>query len=100
MAILRAVGAHPWYLFLLIQLEVLLLTVMAMLAGAVTLVAALWGLQDTLASRYGLFININPFTLQSLYWAAAILAVSALLACIPAFTAYRRALSDGLAIRL
>jgi len=100
MAILRAVGAHPWYLFVLIQLEVLLLTLFALVAAAVTLVVTLWGLQDTLASSYGLFININPFSVQSLYWAAAVLLVSALLACIPAFTAYRRALSDGLAIRL
>ena len=100
MAVLRAVGAHPWYLFVLIQLEVLLLTAFALLAAAITLLVALWGLQDILASRYGLFININPFSLQSLYWAVAVLAVSALLACIPAFTAYKRALSDGLAIRL
>ncbi|SNY54444.1 putative ABC transport system permease protein [Arsukibacterium tuosuense] len=100
MAILRAVGAHPWYLFVLIQLEVLLLTVMALLAAAVTLVVTLWALQEMLASSYGLFININPFSLQSLYWAGAVLLISALLACIPAFTAYRRALSDGLAIRL
>ncbi|MDX1678188.1 ABC transporter permease [Arsukibacterium sp.] len=100
MAILRAVGAHPWYLFVLIQLEVLLLTLLALLVAAVTLVVSLWALQDRLASSYGLFININPFTLQTLYWAGAVLLVSALLACIPAFTAYRRALNDGLAIRL
>jgi putative ABC transport system permease protein len=100
MAILRAVGAHPWYLFVLIQLEVLLLTLTAMLLAAVTLVIALWGLQDTLASQYGLFITINPFSLQTLYWAGAIVLASALMACIPAFTAYRRALNDGLAIRL
>ncbi|WP_019675900.1 ABC transporter permease [Arsukibacterium perlucidum] len=100
MAILRAVGAHPWYLFVLIQLEVLLLTALALLAAAVSLVVTLWALQDTLASNYGLFININPFSLQSLYWAGAVLIISALLACIPASTAYRRALNDGLAIRL
>ena len=100
MAILRAVGAHPWYLFVLIQLEVLLLTALALLAAAVSLVVTLWALQDTLASSYGLFININPFSLQSLYWAGAVLVISALLACIPASTAYRRALNDGLAIRL
>ncbi|WP_213996791.1 ABC transporter permease [Arsukibacterium sp.] len=100
MAILRAVGAHPWYLFVLIQLEVLLLTILALLAAAVTLVVTLWALQDMLAGSYGLFININPFSVQSLYWAGAVLLISALLACIPAYTAYRRALSDGLAIRL
>lgn len=99
-AILRAVGASPWYLFWLIQLEVLLLTLLSMVAAAVFLVLSLWAIQDTLAASYGLFISINPFSLQTLYWAGAILLATALLACIPAFAAYRRALTDGLSVRL
>lgn len=99
-AILRAVGANPWYLFWLIQLEVLLLTVLSMLAAALFLVVSLWAIQDTLAAHYGLFISINPFSLQTLYWAGAILVATAVLACIPAFAAYRRALTDGLSVRL
>lgn len=99
-AILRAVGANPWYLFWLIQLEVLLLTVLSMLAAALFLVVSLWAIQDTLAAHYGLFISINPFSLQTLYWAGAILMATAVLACIPAFAAYRRALTDGLSVRL
>ncbi len=100
MAILRAVGASPWYLFWLIQLEVLLLTSVSMLSSAVLLLAALWGVQDYLAANYGLFISLSPFSLQSLYWAGGILAAAALLACVPALVAYRRALTDGLSIRL
>ncbi len=100
MAILRAVGAHPWYLFVLIQLEVLLLTILALVLSAAVLVGTLWALQDVLASSYGLFISVNPFSWQSLYWAGAVLLASAVLACIPAVSAYRRALSDGLTIRL
>ncbi|GGW53027.1 ABC transporter permease [Alishewanella tabrizica] len=99
-AILRAVGANPWYLFWLIQLEVLLLTVLSMLAAALFLVISLWAIQDTLAAHYGLFISVNPFSLQTLYWAAAILVATAVLACIPAFAAYRRALTDGLSVRI
>lgn len=99
-AILRAVGANPWYLFWLIQLEVLLLTVLSMLAAALFLVVSLWAIQDTLAAHYGLFISINPFSMQTLYWAGAILMATAVLACIPAFAAYRRALTDGLSVRL
>lgn len=99
-AILRAVGASPWYLFWLIQLEVLLLTLMAMLGAAGLLVAALWGVQDWLAANYGLFISINPFSWYTLYWAGGILLSAAVLACIPAMVAYRRALTDGLSIRL
>lgn len=99
-AILRAVGASPWYLFWLIQLEVLLLTLIAMLGAAGLLVAALWGVQDWLAANYGLFISINPFSWYTLYWAGGILLSAAVLACIPALVAYRRALTDGLSIRL
>ncbi|OYW90384.1 MAG: peptide ABC transporter permease, partial [Alishewanella sp. 32-51-5] len=99
-AILRAVGASPWYLFWLIQLEVLLLTLLAMLGAAGLLVAALWGVQDWLAANYGLFISINPFSWYTLYWAGGILLSAAVLACIPAMVAYRRALTDGLSIRL
>jgi putative ABC transport system permease protein len=99
-AILRAVGANPWYLFWLIQLEVLLLTLLAMLGAAGLLVAALWGVQDWLAASYGLFISINPFSWYTLYWAGGILLAAAVLACIPALVAYRRALTDGLSVRL
>jgi len=99
-AILRAVGASPWYLFWMIQLEVLLLTLLSMCAAAIFLLVSLWAIQDTLAASYGLFISINPFSLQTLYWAGAILVSAALLACIPAFAAYRRALTDGLSVRL
>ncbi|WP_333608139.1 ABC transporter permease [Arsukibacterium sp.] len=100
MAILRAAGAHPWYLLLLIQLEVVMLTLVAMLAAAALLVGSLYFLQDRLASSYGLFISINPFDLSTVYWAAAILMAAIVLAMIPAYSAYQRALNDGLSIRL
>lgn len=100
MAILRAAGAHPWYLFVLIQLEVLLITLLSMLSAAAVLWLALFALQDTLAAEFGLFIGLNIIKLTSLYWAGAVLFLAALLATLPALLAYRRALSDGLAIRL
>ena len=100
MAILRAAGAHPWYLFVLIQLEVLLITLLSMLSAAVVLWLALFALQDTLAAEFGLFIGLNIIKLTSVYWAGAVLLLAALLATLPALLAYRRALSDGLAIRL
>lgn len=100
MAILRAVGAHPWYLFVLIQVEVLLLTLMSLALAAVLLVAILWGVQDTLASQYGLFISLNPFSYDTLYWAGAILLLAVILGTIPSWLAYSRALAEGLTVRL
>lgn len=100
MAILRAVGAHPWYLFVLIQMEVLLLTLMSLVLAAVLLVAILWGVQDTLASQYGLFIGLNPFSYDTLHWAGVILLLAVVLGTIPSWLAYRRALAEGLTVRL
>ncbi|MDX5405693.1 MAG: ABC transporter permease [Chromatiaceae bacterium] len=100
MAILRATGAHPWYLFVLIQLEVLLITVLAMLTAVLLLSGSLFLLQDSLAASYGLFIGLNVIKLTTLYWAAGIILLAMLLAVIPAVSAYRKALADGLTVRL
>lgn len=99
-AILRAVGAHPWYLFMLIQIEVVLLVLVSMLSAAVLLTGTLWLLQEPLSSRYGLVIGLNAFSINTLYWAGLILGLAVVLAFIPAYQAYRRALADGLSVRL
>lgn len=99
-AILRAVGARPGYLFILVEMEVVLLTLLSMLSAAILLVAGLWLVQPVLSSQYGLFISLNPFDLYTLYWAGAILLLSAILGAIPSWLAYRSALTDGLAVRL
>lgn len=100
MAVLRAAGAHPWYLFVLVQLEVLLITVVSMVSAAALLFISLVLLQDKLAADYGLFIGFNIIRLNTLYWAGAIVLLSAILAMVPGVLAYRKTLSDGLTVRL
>jgi len=100
MAILRAAGAHPWYLFILIQAEVLLITLMSMLSAALLLFVSLYLLQDKLAAEFGLFIGLNITSQTSLYWLSAIMVLAMLLAAIPGVLAYRKALADGLSVRL
>ena len=100
MAILRAAGAHPGYLFVLIQLEVLLITLFAMLGAAALLYSSLFLMQDSIAAEFGLFISLHIIKLQTLYWAGAVLVLASLLATIPGVLAYRKALSDGLTVRL
>ena len=100
MAILRAAGAHPGYLFVLIQLEVLQITLFAMLGAAALLYSSLFLLQDSIAAEFGLFISLHIIKLQTLYWAGAVLVLASLLATIPGVLAYRKALSDGLTVRL
>ncbi|MDP5188285.1 ABC transporter permease [Rheinheimera baltica] len=100
MAILRATGAHPWYLFVLIQLEVQIVTLLSMLSAAALLFVSLFVLQDKLAAEFGLFISLQIIKLNTLYWAGGVMVLSAVLATIPGIIAYRKALADGLTIRL
>lgn len=97
-AILRVLGASPVYLLLLVELEILLLALVAVMGGILLLTGGLWFAQPLLTEQFGLFINTNPLQAQTLYLAAAIVGLAALLGLIPAVTAYRRALNNGLAI--
>jgi putative ABC transport system permease protein len=96
MAVLRAVGASPIVIFLLIQLEAMLLVV----TGVIVAVLALWMsmqlFRDYIISEYGLFINQHPFSahiMQDLGW---VLLVSFVIAMIPAISAYRHSLHTHL----
>lgn len=99
-AILRAVGARAWHLFVLIELEVLLITLLAMACGAGLLVGALFFAQPLLAEHLGLFIDINPIHSGIPGIAGLVIAMALVLGLIPAASAYRRALHDGLSQRL
>lgn len=99
MAILRALGASPLLLLLLIQLEVVLITTLGLALGSLLLWAGLHGAQPWLVSELGLFINTNIWQLELLYYTGGILLLGILLGFIPGLVAYRRALSDGLSVR-
>ncbi len=100
LAILRTVGASGLTLFWLIELEVLLLTVISLATGLLLLTASLAIAQPWLATEFGLFIAINPISAQTAYLLAGILGLAALMGLVPAISAYRRALSEGLNPRL
>jgi putative ABC transport system permease protein len=90
--VLRAVGASPLVIFLLIQIEAMLLVVV----GVISAVAMLWLTmhlgRDVIISEYGLFINSNPFSSQILQDIGLVLLVSFFIAMIPAISAYRHSL--------
>ncbi|MCC5854920.1 MAG: ABC transporter permease [Idiomarina sp.] len=99
-AILRATGARPWSIFWLIQLEVVLMVVTAIIVS----IGFLWGtllvMQQFLVQQFGILIETNPLNANLGLFALAALAVATLMACIPAFMAYRTALSKGLTPRI
>lgn len=100
LAILRAVGAHAGYLFALIEIEALLLASLGVVLGILLLSLSLLLLQPWLAAEFGLFISINPLNSEALWIAAGAVLLAGLLALVPALVAYRRALVDGLGVRL
>jgi len=100
LAILRAVGARPWQLFVLIELEVLLLAVLGIIGGFVLLTVSLLLLQPWLSSQYGLVISVLAVHPHTGYGLAAMLVLALLLGALPAFNAYRQGLTQGLQVRL
>lgn len=99
-AILRATGARPWHIFLLIQVEVVLLIASAILISIGTLWGALLIAQRALVERFGVLIEANPLSMALLNFSGLALALGILLAFIPATMAYRAALTKGLTPRV
>ena len=99
LAVIRAVGAHPSFVFLMIEIEALMLTA-AGIAGAIT---ALWltlvSAQDLFSERYGLFIDVDFISTRVLIISGIMLGATAVLALIPGLSAYRASLNQGLVVK-
>lgn len=99
MAVLRAIGARPAHVFLLLVIEAVLLATAGAIAGIVAAHLGLVAAASWLATHYGLFLSLHgPGSFDALVAAAVILA-AALAGLLPAWLAYRNALTDGLAVR-
>ncbi len=98
-AVLRAIGARPSFVFWMIELEALLITLSGIALALIALVIATQSAQTVLAENYGLFIT--PFTLNpaALMVLGIIIVGALLLAAIPALSAYRVSLHAGLALK-
>lgn len=86
--LLRAVGAHPSFLFLLIELEALLICVLSILTSVCILSAALSLGGGLITSGFGLQISQNIFSSSLLYFTLAIILASIVIAAIPSIKAY------------
>ncbi len=100
LAILRALGARPWQIFWLIELEVLLTTLLAIALALIKLAFLLWLFKPWLSANYGIVIAVLPWHEHTLGLLAVLLGVAMLLAAIPAYLAYRQSLNQGLSIRI
>ena len=88
MYLLRVIGAPALFLFMLIELEALFITIISCALGVALLIASLFFAQTYLASYFSLQISLNIFSLNSLTLIMAMIAASALVATIPSVVSY------------
>jgi len=88
MYLLRVIGAPALFLFMLIELEALFITIISCALGVALLIASLFSAQTYLASYFSLQISLNIFSLNSLTLIMAMIAASALVATIPSVVSY------------
>ena len=89
--LLRVIGAPPSFLFLLIELEALFITVSSIILGTGLLAVALSLIHDYLVLHFGLHIEMSMFTENSIYLVIAMLGASIIFAAIPSISGYRQA---------
>jgi len=95
-AVMRAIGAPPRFLLLLIEAEALLIVFSGSILALILLLASTALSADILADRFSLFIENGVITQQSIIYLLAIIAGTVLVALIPGISAYRSALHQQL----
>ncbi|MEZ4705712.1 MAG: FtsX-like permease family protein [Caldilineaceae bacterium] len=100
MAVLRAVGAHPYHILLLFILETLFIVFIGYLLGVTLLYLLLVVAQPLLVDSYGVNIAITWPDAQQWLLCVVVLLLSVLVSLVPGLIAYRRSLQDGLAIKV
>ena len=100
MAILRAVGAHPWHIFLLFALEAIVITTLGCLLGMGLVYLGLFIARPWIVAEYGLYLRLWLPDASNLMLLGAIAGLAVLFSLIPGAIAYRRSLQDGLTVRI
>ncbi|MDF1614148.1 ABC transporter permease [Desulfurivibrio alkaliphilus] len=100
MAILRAVGAGPRYILLLICGEALMLALLGAVLGTALLYALLFFAGPLIEARFGLFIGIGGLRPTELTYLGIVLLAGLFSGLVPAVRAYRQAVVNGINMRL
>jgi putative ABC transport system permease protein len=99
LAILRALGAGPREIFLMLIAEGLLVTLAGTLAGGALLAAAIVALAPLAQAHFGVHLALRPPSGNELVLLASILATGLLASLVPGWRAWRMSLADGLTPR-
>ncbi len=100
MAILRAVGAHPYHIVLLFMLETFSIVFAGCLVGIGVLYLLLLVGRSILLQEFGISIAVTALDAQQWLLIMLILLLGILISLVPGIIAYRRSLQDGLAIKV
>lgn len=95
-AVMRAIGASPLFVFLIIQIEALMITLVGIIAAIVVLSIGILLDQSTLSENYGIFINHLSNNSQTSDIVGIIILSTFILGLIPSLSAYRMSLHYGL----
>ena len=88
-SVLRGIGASPWFIFSLIQLESLLIVLISIGVAVLSLWLGLELTQDMLISKYGLNISSWIFSNEKMLPVGLVLLATMLISSIPCIAAYR-----------
>jgi putative ABC transport system permease protein len=100
MAVLRAVGAGPRHIVFLLLFEAFWMSLLACAGAVVVLYGLIWALAPLLLEKSGIAITLQPLGRTEWLQLAAVVVAATLLALVPALVACRRALTDGLSVRV
>jgi putative ABC transport system permease protein len=99
LAILRALGAGPRAIFLMLTVEGLLVTALGALAGIALLTAGILALAPLAQAHFGVHLALRPPSGNELLLLASILATGLFASLVPGWRAWRMSLADGLTPR-
>lgn len=89
--LLRVVGASPLFLFMLIELEAILIALCSTLFGVISLLICIKSIGGFLASDYGLYVSADIFSEGVIFIFLLILIATLIAAAVPSINMYRRA---------
>lgn len=96
LAVLRAVGAGPRQVLLLLLVEGTLVAALGVVFGAVLVAVSTFGLGPWIQSHYGIVLDASAPSAAEWQLVAEIVAAGVIASLIPAWRAYRLSLVDGL----
>ena len=100
MSILRAVGARPGHIFFLLVLEAGLIGFCGAILGIAIIHGLLAVIGPIVSTIYGISLSGTGPGLTDLKVLGTVTLAAVLVGAIPAWTAFRRSLADGLSIKL